>query len=174
MARELGLQPESDRIQHSGFEHVVFSVSRDTQREQIRAAFTLADYSHEAAKAKIAPRSELEVAAAGEYAARIDAQPRRHDRIADVYTIASVFQAGKLLIKQSGSLPDRVRRRGLARNQFGEPVKAVLGQNGPAVACGSGNATSYRQIALDASDVQPPGVAWLAGGVPGLSVVARC
>ena len=29
VARRLGLQPEPDRIQHSGFEHIVFSVARD-------------------------------------------------------------------------------------------------------------------------------------------------
>jgi RimJ/RimL family protein N-acetyltransferase len=29
VARKLGLQPEADRIQHSGFEHVVYAMSRD-------------------------------------------------------------------------------------------------------------------------------------------------
>jgi len=43
----------------------------DWEREQIRAAFALADHCYDAMKAKIAPGvSEIEVAAAGEYAAR--------------------------------------------------------------------------------------------------------
>ena len=43
----------------------------DWEREQIRAAFALADHCHEAMRAKVAPGvSEIEVAAAGEYAAR--------------------------------------------------------------------------------------------------------
>jgi [ribosomal protein S5]-alanine N-acetyltransferase len=29
VARKLGLQPEPDRVQHGGFEHMVFSLSRD-------------------------------------------------------------------------------------------------------------------------------------------------
>jgi RimJ/RimL family protein N-acetyltransferase len=32
VARKLGLQPEPDRIQHSGFEHIVFAVSRDGKK----------------------------------------------------------------------------------------------------------------------------------------------
>ena len=31
VARKLGLQPESDRVRHSGFEHMVFSISRPTR-----------------------------------------------------------------------------------------------------------------------------------------------
>ena len=43
----------------------------DWEREQIRAAFALADASYDAMKAKLAPGvSEIEVAAAGEFAAR--------------------------------------------------------------------------------------------------------
>jgi Xaa-Pro aminopeptidase len=41
------------------------------EREQIRAAFELADHSHDAMKRKVAPRvTEIEIAAAGEFAAR--------------------------------------------------------------------------------------------------------
>ena len=32
VARKLGLQPEPDRVQHSGFEHIVFSVSRPARQ----------------------------------------------------------------------------------------------------------------------------------------------
>jgi RimJ/RimL family protein N-acetyltransferase len=32
VARKLGMRPESDRILHSGFEHIVFSISHDAER----------------------------------------------------------------------------------------------------------------------------------------------
>ena len=32
VAQKLGMQPESDRVQHSGFEHIVFSVSRPARQ----------------------------------------------------------------------------------------------------------------------------------------------